>query len=133
MGWYTVLWYMLSLLFTKISILLLYLRILRYQHARYAVYAILIIVVATNGAWTLATVVTACTPLKAFWHPEMLLTSGSKASCRPTGYWLANTALHIATDVLLYLLPLPVSLKLKMKARQKLGLYAVLVLGFGYV
>jgi hypothetical protein len=59
MGWYTILWYILSLLFTNISIRLLYLRILRCQHACYALYGILIIVVATNGAWTLATVVTA--------------------------------------------------------------------------
>ncbi|KAL2261436.1 hypothetical protein VTK26DRAFT_4180 [Humicola hyalothermophila] len=125
-GWYTILWYMLSLFFTKISILLLYLRILRYQHARYAVYAIMAAVIASNGFWTLGTVVTACNPLRAFWQPGL-----PDASCHPTSYWYANTALHIGTDILLYLLPLPVITKLHAKPRQKLALYGILALGFG--
>ncbi|KAK5656712.1 hypothetical protein OQA88_4259 [Cercophora sp. LCS_1] len=127
-GWYTILWYMLSLLFTKISILLLYIRILSYQHARYAVYAILAIVILTNGAWTFVTVITACLPLHAFWdRPTM---RPETYYCRPVVYWYANTGLHIATDVLLYVLPLPVIVNLQIKLRQKLVLYAVFALGF---
>ncbi|KAK1760163.1 hypothetical protein QBC47DRAFT_448749 [Echria macrotheca] len=125
-GWYTVLWYMLSLLFTKISILLLYIRILSYQHARYAVYAILAIVILTNGIWTFVTVITACLPLSAFWDR----TSGMDYYCRPVVYWYANTGMHIATDVLLYILPLPVIVTLQIRPRQKLVLYAVFALGF---
>ncbi|KAK3377577.1 hypothetical protein B0H63DRAFT_435777 [Podospora didyma] len=117
-GWYTILWYMLALLFTKVSILLLYIRILSYQHARYAVYAIMSVVVFANGVWTLATVVTACIPLQAFWNPAG--TPG--ASCRPTSYWYANTGLHIGTDVLLYILPLPIIINLQVKTRQKVAL-----------
>ncbi|KXX73942.1 hypothetical protein MMYC01_209435 [Madurella mycetomatis] len=124
-GWYTILWYMLSLLFTKISILILYLRILSYQHARYAVHAILAIVIFANGLWTLITVATACTPLQAFWDPTL-----PNATCRPSAYWFANTGLHIGTDILLYVLPLPVIINLQVKLRQKLALYSVLALGF---
>lgn len=124
-GWFTILWYMLSLFFTKISILLLYLRILSYQHARYAVYAILVIVIATNGLWTLITVVTACFPLQAFW--DFTITN---AYCRPGIYWYSNTGLHIATDILLYVLPLPVIVNLRVKLRQKVILYMVFALGF---
>ncbi|KAK0652592.1 hypothetical protein B0T16DRAFT_322483 [Cercophora newfieldiana] len=123
-GWYTILWYMLSLLFTKISILLLYIRILSYQHARYAVYVILAIVILANGIWTLATVVTACLPLNAFWDRTIV-----DAWCRPLVWWYANTGLHIATDVLLYVLPLPVIVNLQIKLRQKIVLYAVFALG----
>ncbi|KAK4446619.1 hypothetical protein QBC34DRAFT_271425, partial [Podospora aff. communis PSN243] len=124
-GWYTIVWYMLSLLFTKISILLLYIRILSYQHARWAVYIILAIVILANGIWTLATVVTACLPLNAFWDRTI-----PDAWCRPLVWWYANTGLHIATDVLLYVLPLPVIVNLQIKLRQKMVLYAVFALGF---
>lgn len=124
-GWYTILWYMLSLLLTKISILLLYIRILSYQHARYAVYAILAIVIVANGLWTFITVMTACVPLHAFWDRTI---PGSQ--CRPLVYWYANTGLHIATDVLLYVLPLPVIVNLQVKLRQKVVLYGVFALGF---
>ena len=122
---------MLSLLFTKISILLLYIRILSYQHARYAAYAILAVVVLTNGLWTFVTVMTACWPLRAFWDRSILLASqDGSAWCRPVVYWYANTGLHIATDVLLYVLPLPVIVNLHVKLRQKLVLYAIFALGF---
>ncbi|KAH7633271.1 hypothetical protein B0T09DRAFT_333416 [Sordaria sp. MPI-SDFR-AT-0083] len=125
-GWYTILYYMLSLLFTKISILLLYIRILSYQHARYLVYLILGIVVATNGVWTLYTVVTACDPLWAFWDPASV---SIPFRCRGVAYWYANTGLHIGTDLLLYILPLPVLVKLKVGWGRKIGLFLVLGLG----
>ncbi|KAK3685183.1 hypothetical protein B0T22DRAFT_212693 [Podospora appendiculata] len=124
-GWYTILWYMMALLFTKISILLLYIRILSYQHARYAAYAIMVIVILTNGLWTFVTVMTACMPLQAFWD-----FTTPNAWCRPVSYWYANTGLHIATDILLYVLPLPVIINLQIKARQKIFLYSIFALGF---
>ncbi|KAK0739394.1 hypothetical protein B0T21DRAFT_436214 [Apiosordaria backusii] len=125
-GWYTILWYLLSLLLTKLSILLLYLRILSYQHARYYAYAILFIVLITNGLWTLSTVVTACLPLAAFWDR----TSYPNAYCHPRSFWLGNTGLHIGTDILLYVLPLPVIVNLQVKLRQKMVLYGIFALGF---
>ncbi|KAM7216432.1 hypothetical protein V8F06_008145 [Rhypophila decipiens] len=128
-GWYTILWYMLALLFTKISILLLYIRILSYQHARYAVYAIMGIVIFANGIWTLATVVTACVPLRAFWDRSALQGQGT-VYCHSLQIWFANTGLHIGTDVLLYVLPLPVIVNLRIRARQKIFLYSIFGLGF---
>jgi hypothetical protein len=86
------------------------------------------IVILTNGLWTLGTVVTACTPLRAFWEPAL-----PNASCLPSSYWFANTALHIGTDILLYILPLPVIINLQVKTRQKIALYSILALGFSYV
>ncbi|KAK3403240.1 hypothetical protein B0T20DRAFT_343591 [Sordaria brevicollis] len=128
-GWYTILYYMLSLLFTKISISLLYIRILSYQHARYLVYLILGVVVATNGIWTLYTVVTACDPLPAFWGDLPGGKDRDTWKCRRVAYWYANTALHIGTDVLLYVLPLPVLVGLKVGWGRKVRLFLVLGLG----
>lgn len=128
-GWYTILWYLLALLFTKISILLLYIRILSsYQHARYAAYAIMGIVILANGIWTLATVVTACVPLTAFWEEGGRLTPG--VYCHSLQIWFGNTGLHIGTDVLLYVLPLPMIVNLRIRARQKIFLYSIFGLGF---
>ena len=114
-----------ALLFTKISILMLYIRILSYQHARYAAYAIMAIVVFANGLWTFATVVTACVPLQGFWDRSI-----PNVYCHPKAIWFANTGLHIGTDVLLYVLPLPVIINLQIKARQKVFLYSIFALGF---
>ncbi|KAK3901213.1 hypothetical protein C8A05DRAFT_35109 [Staphylotrichum tortipilum] len=122
-GWYSILWYMMSLLFTKIAILLLYLRVLSFRHARYIVYALLATVIIANGIWTLYTVLTACKPLRAFW----IMTPG--AWCRPNRDWYANTGLHIGTDFLMYLLPLPVVITLRVDVRQKLALYGIMLLG----
>lgn len=114
---------MLSLLATKVSICLLYLRVLSFRHARWAVYALLFTVVVSNGIWTLYTVLTACIPLSAFWLFD------PTAWCRPQIDWFVNTGLHIGTDVLMYLLPLPVVVSLRVGLRQKLALYGVLALG----
>ncbi|KAL2130058.1 hypothetical protein VTI74DRAFT_6952 [Chaetomium olivicolor] len=38
-GWYSILWYMLSLLSTKAGICLLHLRLLSFRHSRYAIRA----------------------------------------------------------------------------------------------
>ncbi|KAK0727766.1 hypothetical protein B0T26DRAFT_766369 [Lasiosphaeria miniovina] len=120
-GWYTILYYMMALLFTKVSILLLYIRILSYQHARYAVYAITAVIVLTNGLWTMVTVVTACMPLRAFWDPTV-----PGAYCRPAAFWFANTGMHIGTDVLLYILPLPIIVNLHVRTRQKIALVCII-------
>lgn len=128
---------MLSLLATKTAICLLYLRVLSFRHARHAVHALLALILVANGIWTLYTVLTACRPLYASWTlpTPTTLSSGEDEetaawSCRPVDVWYANTALHIGTDVLLYLLPLPVIARLHAVPRQKkAGLYAVLALG----
>ncbi|KAK4679760.1 hypothetical protein QC764_206975 [Podospora pseudoanserina] len=125
-GWYTILYYLLTLLLTKLSLLLLYLRLLTYHHARYYVHLILLIVILTNGLWTLATVLTACLPLPAFWDRATY----PNAYCHPRPFWLGNTGLHIGTDILLYILPLPIIANLQMKPKQKAMLYGVFALGF---
>jgi hypothetical protein len=115
---------MMTLFFTKVSILLLYLRILGHQHSRYAAYVIMGVVVLTN-IWTLVTVVTACIPLQAFWDRTI-----EGARCLPQVYFFANTGLHMATDFLIFLLPMPVIFKLKVKRGQKIALYCIFALGF---
>ena len=124
-GWYSILWYQLTLFLTKLSILLLYARILNYQHARYAVYAILIVVIVSN-IWTLIVALTACIPLAAFWD----YTIAATAYCHPRSFWWANTGLHMATDFLIFALPMPIIFHLNASIRQKVLLYGIFAFGF---
>ena len=114
---------MMSLLFTKIAVCLLYLRVLSFRHARYVVYAALALIVVLNGIYTLYVVLTACNPLTAFWSYD------PTATCRPDRDWYINTGLHIGTDFMLYILPLAVVISLRVNLRQKLALYGVMLLG----
>lgn len=124
-GWYTLLWYSLSLCFTKISILLLYLAIFSYHWVRIAGKVILAAVVISN-AWILGVVFTACIPLEAYWD----YTLRESAWCQPQPSWWANIGLHIATDFLIFLLPMPVITTLRLPRRQKYILVGVFTLGF---
>lgn len=109
---------------TKISILLLYIRVLTYHYAKYAAYALLAIVSAI-GLWYLITALTLCIPLNAFWNSEVQATF-----CWPMPLWWANLGLHIGTDILIFLLPLPVILRLRIRWRQKLLMYSMFAFGF---
>ncbi|KAH8908344.1 hypothetical protein BR93DRAFT_944032 [Coniochaeta sp. PMI_546] len=124
-GWYTILWYQLTLFLTKTSILLLYARILTYQHARYAVYVIMVVVMLSN-VWTFVVVMTACIPLAAFWD----YTQAAGAYCHPRSFWWANTGLHMATDFLIFALPMPIIFHLNASLRQKVLLYGIFAFGF---
>ena len=115
---------MMTLVLTKISILLLYIRILTFQHACYAAYAIMALVVISN-IWTFYTIVTACIPVEAFWDPTI-----EGAYCRSLSYWWANTGMHMVSDFLIFLLPLPIIFNLKAPLRRKLIMYSVFALGF---
>lgn len=124
-GWYSIIWYQFTLFLTKTSILLLYARILTYQHARYAVYAILVVVTISN-VWSFVVVMTACIPLAAFWDPAL----AAGAYCHPRSFWWSNTGLHMATDFLIFALPMPIIFRLNASIRQKVLLYSTFAFGF---
>lgn len=126
-SWYGVLFYSLSLTFTKISILLLYRRIFTYSWAKRASQIVLVIVLII-GAWLTATVFTACVPLEAFWDWQVAVER--HAYCHPLNLWWANNGLHLATDILIVMLPMPVLLRLRLPRRQKCALVGLFTLGF---
>lgn len=91
--------YGLSLLFTKLSILFLFLRVLTFEWIRWAVRVVLAVVVLSS-IFIVGVVFTACVPLQAFWDR-----SRTPAYCHPISVWWAVTGILIATDVAIYLLP----------------------------
>lgn len=125
-SWIAVVFYQLSLACSKISILLLYIRVLTYDYARRAAYLLLAIVVIYNLLGFISTM-TLCIPLQAVWDPSV---SGNCHST-PVYMWLA-IGFHIGTDFLIFLLPIPVVLRMMVPMDQKIMLLVVFALGLLY-
>ncbi|KAK3374662.1 hypothetical protein B0H63DRAFT_255129 [Podospora didyma] len=119
------LFYHLSICFTKVSILLLYLRVFVTVHhyIRKAVWVTLAIVVLYS-AWTFAMHMTMCIPLSKTWDTSL------PGRCQGAKVWWAVTYLHISTDFLIFVLPIPVVISMTIPLRQKAGLLVVFAMGF---
>ena len=126
-GWVSILFYELSLWCSQVSILLLYIRIWTYPWVQYTAKWLLAIVMVYNVLVTVA-VCTACVPLSAFW--DFTLQLSGKAYCHPKSIWWANTAMHVITDFLIYLLPMPVIFTVRFPKRQKALLFVLFAFGF---
>jgi hypothetical protein len=124
-GLFTSLTYSLSLTFTKLSILCLYVRILTYEYVRLVGKILLGIVIITH-TWIVCDILTTCIPLDSFWD-----LSKKRVYCHDVAVFWSNAGLLIATDFLIFLFPLPVVWQLRLPWRQKLGLCLVFMLGFG--
>ncbi|GAB1309882.1 Rhodopsin domain-containing protein [Madurella fahalii] len=124
-AWYGILFYNLSLCFSKVSILLLYIHLFSFKWARTAGQVLLVIVILSNIYMMLVTF-TACIPLQSYW--DFTLT---KRYCHSQSIWWSNTGLHMVTDFLIFLLPMPVVWSIKLPRRQKLILSCVF--GFGFL
>lgn len=119
-------WYALTLSLTKISILLLYIRILTYPWVQKAAW-IMLAVVITTSLWAIAVLMTACIPLQAFWDDSLRTPD---TYCHPISFYWAATGMHMGTDLLIFLLPLPVICSLRVRWRQKTLLYFIFAFGF---
>ncbi len=113
-----------SLTFTKISILLLYIRIFKTTMIKGACYTLLGFV-AVYGVWLFFSSIFFCVPVEAFWDESIT------GYCLPHSLiWFLNANINIATDLSIFLLPIPVIKTLLLPKRQKFGLYIVFGLGF---
>jgi len=102
---------------------LLYIRVLKYQLACRAAWLILAVVIAYN-LWVFVLTMTICVPIQAFWDPKV------RGECKPGAYMWASIGLHIATDFLIFCIPLPAVYKMRLPWRRKLGLALLFALGF---
>ncbi|AEO69854.1 uncharacterized protein THITE_14746, partial [Thermothielavioides terrestris NRRL 8126] len=113
-AWYGILFYNLSLCFSKIAILLLYIHLFAFKWARRAGQVLLGIVVLTSVYMALVAF-TACIPLQSYWDPSV-----PKKYCQPQSVWWSSTGMHMVTDFLIFLLPMPVVWTIHLPRRQKL-------------
>ena len=114
-----------SLAFSKISILFLYIRIFTYHHARIAAWILLAIVLIYN-IYGFCSTFLICRPLQAWW--DFTITE-KKCIDTPAAMW-AFIGLHIATDFSIFIVPIPVVWGMTMPIRQKIGVLLVFALGF---
>ncbi|KAG7139094.1 hypothetical protein HYQ45_003893 [Verticillium longisporum] len=117
--------YTASLFSTKVSILCLYIRIFSYQGVQLLSKMLLAIVVISH-TWIITSILTTCVPLDSIWIIEK-----KPSFCHSFNVFWANAGLNMATDLLIFLLPLPVISKLRLPRRQKYSLYFVSLLAFG--
>lgn len=108
---------------TKISILLLYLRIFPNKSFRKAVYGLLVFVIGYAVASITATTFQ-CTPVARTFDHDI------PGTCiNNTAFWYANAGANILSDFAILALPMPVVNSLHLPRRQKLGLMVVFALG----
>ncbi|OAA59570.1 hypothetical protein SPI_05768 [Niveomyces insectorum RCEF 264] len=107
----------------KTAILLQYLRVFAVKMRKITLVALVLI-----GLWSTALVlvsVFACRPIRGFWDHTV------PATCVPDlPQWYVNAAGNIATDVIIFTLPIPVLWRLNLPRTQRLSLIAIFGLGF---
>jgi len=116
--------YGLSLPLCKCSILLLYIRVLRFQYAYWACW-IMLGATVVYGLFALAAAFTQCIPLQALWDPTI-----TGAACHDTNWMYGIIAAHIASDFLVFMIPLPVVARMRLPLRQRIEMIIIFALGF---
>lgn len=114
--------------FTKVSVLIFYLRIFPSKNFHIAVWTVVFIAVGYNIASVLANVF-ACTPIAKSWD----LTIMNGACMNRSVFYFANAGLGIFTDFATVLVPIPWLAKLQMPLRQKVAIGVILAMGCLYV
>lgn len=116
--------YVFNLVWTKLSILLMYYRIFRVPYFKRTAYGIAAFVIA----WVICITflfIFICVPVEKLWYPEL------PGHCiDQVGTWIANAASTILTDVAILVLPIPQVWKLQLRRTEKIGVTVAFCLGF---
>ncbi|CEJ57260.1 hypothetical protein PMG11_05960 [Penicillium brasilianum] len=121
--WLSIPFYNLSLILSKLSILVLFIRIFRSRKFLLCTYSTMALLIVA-GLWMVISGFLFCIPVHAFWSVH------HKDHCLPEGpVWYANAAMQIFTDLVILILPMPLLSKLHLPRRQKVG--TMLVFGVG--
>lgn len=123
----TIPFYNLTLSFTKISMLVLYLRLLPMVSKYRLAVTISLCVIPLIALWLVLSSFMFCIPVSDFWSPV------SQQRCLPKEIWFLNAALQIVTDMWIVFLPMSVLARLKLPRRQKVAVVLVFGLGILYV
>jgi hypothetical protein len=115
--------YNFSILFTKVSILLFYLRFCDERSFRIIAYAVIVVAVGYSiiGAFGFLYL---CRPIPKFIDPT---SDGTCANI--VVWWLACATLNAATDIVILLLPIRILRPLRVSFAQKVAVMAILMAG----
>lgn len=109
---------------TKIALLVFYLRISPQKYLRWGVFAAIFIILGYTFS-LLFGLIFACTPIKKSFN--VLVKEGHCIDV--ISLYIATAACNIASDVILFFLPIPMVMNLQMPLKQKLGLFFVFGIG----
>lgn len=121
--------YVASIALTKISMLLLYLRIFPERYLRIIFYSVL----AFTSAWGIAVLfanIFACSPMSHFWTRWDGEHEGQCISAEQL-LW-AHAIINIVLDVVIIGLPMPTLFKLNMRWGKKIGVVFMFAIGLVY-
>lgn len=115
--------YNLSLVLTKISIVFQYIRIFTQRKTQRLCY-IMVGILSVYGIWTLCGSFFMCIPIAYFWDKTI------NGHCmNQLAFWFSNSALNIATDIMVFAFPMPLLKALQLPRNQKIGLMFVFAFG----
>ncbi|EAW19719.1 uncharacterized protein NFIA_027930 [Aspergillus fischeri NRRL 181] len=116
--------YVFNLVWTKLSILLMYYRIFHFPYFKRWAYIIGIFVVL----WVICITflfIFICVPVQKLWYPDL------PGRCiNQVGTWIANAVSTIVTDLAILVLPMPQVWKLQLRLSEKIALTVAFSLGF---
>jgi hypothetical protein len=115
----------LSLIMTKISVLLLFLDIFVITWVRKATCLVMGLVVG-YGLYLVTSTIVQCRPIYSFWELD-----APGRTCLPFSVkWSADAAANLALEIVIFCLPFPVLGRLNLPWRQKLWVCFAFSLGF---
>ncbi|KAL2815473.1 hypothetical protein BJX63DRAFT_442019 [Aspergillus granulosus] len=123
MLWISVPIYNLTLNLTKVSMVLLYMRLFSTRTYQIVLWVLLLLIVC-SGLWMVIGTLLICIPVQAFWDPSIPHTCLSREVV-----WFLNAALQIVGDLALVLVPMPQLIKLRIPRRQKACVMLIFALG----
>ncbi|KAH0285567.1 hypothetical protein KCU62_g7402, partial [Aureobasidium sp. EXF-3399] len=115
--------YLAGLTFTKLSILLQYMRLFQGKTVHRIIIGMLVFV-AAYGTWSVAGSLLICYPVHYFWDRK-----GTARCMNHEAKWFSDATVSIITDLILLCIPMPFLKGLNLPYRQKVGLIAVFALG----
>ncbi|RDW82448.1 hypothetical protein BP6252_03560 [Coleophoma cylindrospora] len=122
--WVSIIFYNTSLLLTKLSLLLGYLRVFPYPRVRLVSKMTMGLILCCGLYWIISTFLL-CRPISFFWDKN--IKGGVCINAKPI--WLSHAGLNIFTDLIIILIPMPVIQTLNLQLKPRLWLMTVFALG----
>lgn len=120
--------YLLSIYGYRLALLLMYIRLFGVSKPfRYATLTVMTFVTGYLFS-NFLTLLFGCTPIQKYWRPEE---PGHCIDLNKADY--AYGSMNVASDVLLFLLPLPMVYRLNLSRKDKFGVFLIFMGGIAYV
>lgn len=127
MLWVSVPLYNLTLQLTKISMIILYMRLFPTKIYRMVLITVLVVFIGATIYMVIGTFLV-CVPVHVFWDTE----NDHRCSQR-AAVWFVNAGLQITSDFIIVILPMPLLVRLRIPFRQIFCLMMIFALGLLYV